>query len=339
MIQRGVGLLGLVSAVVLLAVLGLVGCGGGGSSGSTSDSANTAQLRVALTDATGTYASVVLAIKEIRVVPNGSGGLDTGPGLPLIASFSPAMSVDVLTLSFQQQLLGQAAVPTGTYEQVRLVLAPNPVTGDPVNYATLPGDPTKLALTTPSGQESGLKVVGKFEVKPGIINAIALDFNPEKSIVSAGQSGKLLLKPTGIRTVQMSTVLPNYGSLSGAVLPADVWPSATVSIIPPGGGAAIAMGSVSPDDGTFRAFLPPGVGYTIRVTNPGFNPYDSALLSPPESYTVTQGGRHTGRHHYLEQRWRDYRHRNAKRGLADRRRVGSALGWRVAGGHGPGQRQ
>ena len=257
------------------------GCGGSdsGSSG--------ARLQVALTDSSGTYDQVVLAISAIRVVRNGEGATSTGPRLPLIASFDPAHSVDVLTLSYKQQVLGEATVPVGDYEQVRLVLAPNPSTGPPINYVTLPGDPTKLPLKTPSGQTSGLKIAGNFEVKAGVINAIALDFNPDKAIVTTG-SGKFLLKPTGIRIVSMSSILPTYGSLAGVVEPEAVWPSATVYVIPADETVPIAAGSVSPDDGSFRAFLPPGT-YTIRVTAPGYDTYDSDALILPVTYDVHLG--------------------------------------------------
>ena len=269
-----------------LSTLLFAGCGGSdsGSSGSSE-----AQLQVAVTDSSGTYAQVVLAIREIRVVRNGEGGAPTGSRLPLIASFVPARMIDILTLSYQQQLLGEATVPVGVYEQVRLVLAPNPTDGPPINFVTLPGDPTKLPLKTPSGQASGLKIGGKFEVKAGVINAIALDFNPDKAIVAAGGSGQRLLKPTGIRIVSLSSILPTYGSLAGVVEPGAVWPTATVYVFPAGEALPIAAGSVSPDDGSFRAFLPPGTGYTLRVTAPGYYTYNSGAQSPAITYDVAQG--------------------------------------------------
>jgi hypothetical protein len=99
-----------------LSALLFTGCGGSdsGSSG--------ARLQVALTDSSGTYDQVVLAITAIRVARNGDGGAATGSRLPLIRSFDPARSVDVLSLSYEQQVLGEATVPIGDYEQVRLVL-------------------------------------------------------------------------------------------------------------------------------------------------------------------------------------------------------------------------
>lgn len=276
-LAHGGQLLALVLVLGLISVL-VAGCGGSGPSASGT------RLQVAITDQSGTYAQVVLAIKEIRVVPAGLADAETGDSLPLIAAFDPSKVVDVLTLAYQQEVLGEATVPAGDYEQVRLVLEANPASGDPVNYVTLPDAPeTKIPLKTPSGQESGLKIVGKFTVTPGILNAIALDFNPEKSIVTAGNSGQHILKPTGIRTVQLDQVLPTYGALAGNLLPAEVWPDAIVSVVPQGSSNAIAAGSVNPDDGSFRAMVPPGT-YSVKVTAPNYNPYDSGPV-----FVVVQG--------------------------------------------------
>ncbi|MBI2297622.1 MAG: DUF4382 domain-containing protein [Armatimonadetes bacterium] len=271
-------------AAAFAVAVGLAGCGGG----STGNASATGQLRVALTDQAGTYDSVVLSIREVRVVPAGQENSNTNSTMPLVASFSPSRVVDVLTLSFQQQVLGTVILPAGNYHQLRLVLDANPAVGDPVNYLTQNGDPAKVALDTPSGQQSGLKILGDFAVAPGVLNVVVLDFDPAKAIVQAGASGKFLLKPTGVRIVQVSQSLAGFGSLSGAVLPAAAWDDAVVQVIPVGSAQAIAAGQVNPDDGTFRAFLPPGE-YYVRVNATGFLAYDSRTLIPPGTYIVTVG--------------------------------------------------
>lgn len=274
---------GLWAALLLgggLMALALAGCGGGGGE-------DRGTLSVALTDASGPYANVVVSITAVYAVPAEDAGEETGPGLPLVVAFDTPQVVDVLTLGFIQQVLGTASVPAGDYEQIRLVLAPNPATGEPVNYVTLSSDPTtKLPLDTPSGQQSGLKIPGKFTVQPGELTAVALDFDPSRAIVSAGASGKYLLKPTGIRIVTMADRLSTYGSLSGTVGPAEAWPTAMVSIMPAGTSVAVASGTVNPEDGSFRAFLPAG-SYAVRVDATGYTSYDSATV--PLFYTVTVG--------------------------------------------------
>lgn len=277
---RGAALLLLASVVVIL----WTGCGGDGDSGQ-----RVAPLSVSITDSSGPFAEVHLSVVAIRVVQTGAGNNPTGPGLPLIAAFSPPRSVSVLDLAYKQELLGTASVPAGSYEQVRLVLAANRAGQPPANYVTLLSDPTtKLPLDTPSAQTSGLKVLGAFQVRAGLANAIVLDFDPSRAIVEAGQSGKYLIKPTGIRIVDVSQVLPSYGSLSLTLDPALAWPLATVYVTPLGSNSPIAAGTVNPDDGSFRAFVPAGQ-YSVRVVAPAYQTYDTALLLPPVYYPVVLG--------------------------------------------------
>ncbi|HWI78592.1 MAG TPA: DUF4382 domain-containing protein [Ramlibacter sp.] len=51
------------------------------------------------------------------------------------------------------------------------------------------------ALSTPSAQQSGLKLQAHFEVAAGQQSDLVLDFDACKSIVQAGNSGKFILKP------------------------------------------------------------------------------------------------------------------------------------------------
>lgn len=261
----------------LMALFALIlpACGGGGDSDSS-----TGRLQVALTDAAPPeFSEVVLTIREVRAVPAGHEN-DPDASLPLIASFSPALRVDVLRLQFRQEILGDSVVPAGDYTQLRLILEGNDGLAEPSNYVVLAADPDriKLPLNTPSGQTSGVKIVGRFTVGEGEAAAVALDFDPARAIVEAGNSGSWNFKPTGIRVVRMDSILPTYGGLTGAVLKSDASPvaGAVVSALPAGGGDAVAATEVNPEDGTFRLFLPLG-SYILQVRAPGFTPYDSPL--------------------------------------------------------------
>lgn len=283
------------SAFFMAVVLGLTvafglvqlsGCGGSGGGGTPA----TGTLKVALTDAqSDNFLKVVVKVREIRVVPAGNeSAADDAPGLPVIATFADPPSIDVLTLRFQQQLLGTATVPAGTYSQVRLILEPNPAGQgqEPVNYVVLKSDPaTKIPLKTPSAQQSGLKVLGSFDVRQGIVNAIVIDFDPNTAIVDTGSSDKnqkFILKPTGIRIVQLADVLSGFGSISGIVSAAASWPSATVSVVPQGQSSAIAAGAIFGNvtgarwEAPFITFVPSG-SYRVHVRASGFLPYSSSL--------------------------------------------------------------
>lgn len=268
---------------VLLLTL-LAGCGGGGS---VSSDTSTGTLRVMMTDKTNPeYEQVVVLVKEIRLVPAGKENLaDEDSSLPVLP-FNGPRSIDIMQLHFQQELLGTGTIPAGEYTQVRLILEQNP-SGSPVNYVVLKGDPARIPLKTPSGQQSGVKVPGIFTVQEGVINTIMIDFDPNTAIVDTGSSDKnqkFILKPTGIRIVQTSESLTTFGSLSGTVSAARTWSSATVSVKPAGSATSIASGLVYAEQvegqnlwqAPFTSFVPAGQ-YRVHVQATGFAPYSSAV--------------------------------------------------------------
>ena len=214
----------------------------------------------------------------------------------MIVEYDTPKVVNILDLAFLQELLGEAVLPAGAYTQLRLILEANTDPLSPANYITLAEDPArKIPLNTPSGQESGLKIVGGFAVEAGETIALVLDFGPARALVQAGQSGSWQLKPTGIRVVRNDSILPSYGSLIGRV-EADVLGAdgnvvrspvteATVSAVPQGSDTAIATGAVSSEDGSFRLPLPAG-SYELQVTAEGFQPFSSL----PAVFEIVEGG-------------------------------------------------
>lgn len=282
---------GMLGAVLVCGLMLLTGCSGGGGG-----SASTGTLQVALTDAPShDFAEVWIRVKAIKVVPveYDQNATDDDPALidiPLDPALLP-YSFNVLDLAYVQQLLGQAVLPAGTYSQVRLILEPNPSQGDPVNYVVLNGETAKIPLKSPSAQQSGLKVLGRFVVEPGVINAIAIDFDPNTAIVERGntqQSEKYLLKPTGIRIIQLDDILATYKSISGTVTAQDPssWTSAIVSVIPQGQTSAIAAGALfntytSAGWAPFTTNIPatPPATYRVHVRSEGFRLYSSSPIS------------------------------------------------------------
>lgn len=275
-----------VLAVATVALLQLQGCSGGGGS----NTSTTGTLKVALTDRTNDdFAEVWIKVKAVKIVPVGYNQDcdDNDPkmiNIPLDPSLPASPSFNILDLAYVQELLGTNILPTGTYSQVRLILEPNPSNGDPVNYVVLQGDTTgtKIPLNTPSAQQSGLKVTGQFVVEAGVINAIALDFDPNTAIVERGntqQNEKYLLKPTGIRIIQMEDVLATYGLISGNVVP-STWSTATLTVVPQGQISSIAAGTLFSSYTTaglvpFTSNVPAGT-YRVHIKSAGFLPYSSA---------------------------------------------------------------
>lgn len=289
-----------VLAATTLALLQLQGCGGGGD-----NTASTGTLKVAITDKmSDQFKSVVISISEIRVVPAGKENApDNDPGLPVVVKFATPKVVDVMKLHFVQEALGEVVLPAGSYSQIRLILAPNP-TGQqpPVNYLVLNSDTsnTPIPLTTPSGQTSGLKILGPLDVKPGVINAIMIDFDPNTAIVALGNGG-YNFKPTGIRLVRMSDMLTQFGSISGTVFSTfKDWSSATVSVKQRGavnGTDPIATGRIFSNytsgawQAPFAAFVPPSSSTTYKtfISANGFRLYSSSAVSVNQGQTTDLG--------------------------------------------------
>ena len=111
-LQKYFGLAGLLM-LAALTVVQLTGCGG---SGGVNTAAGSGKLQVGLTDKpSDAFQQVVVAIKEIRVVPAGmENAADSDSGLPVVVSYATPHSVDILSLRFQQDILGFLGAPPGT---------------------------------------------------------------------------------------------------------------------------------------------------------------------------------------------------------------------------------
>lgn len=278
--MKGKILLGGLPLVLILLALTLgqmFGCGGGNGNPSTGT------LQVAITDSPAfrSYSSVHINVQRVALVPVGSENApDTDPGLLTIATFPAGVDVDILKLHFLQQVLGSAEVPAGTYQQIRLVLAPNP-SGPPFkNYFILSGSPDQVAMTTPSAQQSGVKVNGRITVTPGVLNTVLLDFNPNDAIVMRGRSGQNNLKPTGIRIMQGFTGVNNAGSISGSIRSPGFAPfsSALISVVPRGPAAPAITSGVA-----FSNFSSPSVWKSPFVA---YVPVNGSAIMPSSSYKV-----------------------------------------------------
>jgi len=165
-------------------------------------------------------------------------------------------------------LLADATIPPGTISQIRLILGDN-------NYIiTTAGK--KIELTTPSAQQSGLKVQVHQRVDGGVLYRLTLDFDASMSIVKAGNSGNYILKPV----LRILSFIPSGGNLKGVVLPDSV----RTAVYALKGPDTIAT--------TFTAV--PGGGYVLRDVPAGFYslyfvPSDTTFKSTQKTATVVLG--------------------------------------------------
>jgi hypothetical protein len=166
---------------------------------------DTASLQVRLTDGPDpNVREVWVDIEQIELIMNDTSHpmiLDAAhPGVYNLLAFSDG----------KDTLLADATIPAGTISQIRLILGDN-------NYL-ITKDGEKIALKTPSGQESGLKVQVHQEVTGGILYRLTLDFDAGRSIIKAGNSGNYLLKPV----LRIFSLMPSGGDIKGVVVPYSI---------------------------------------------------------------------------------------------------------------------
>jgi hypothetical protein len=246
-----------------LIAIALAACGGGGGS----DSNATGTLRLALTDAPACgYDTVFVTVEKVRVHASGSAG-ETDPGWSEVV-LDPPQRVDLLTLTNGTLLpLGQTALPAGRYTQMRLVLGTSAPPGSaPATLANAitPTGGSESALTTPSGQQSGLKMNVDLEVKAGEVADFAIDFDACKSFVKSGTSGRYLLKPV----LSVIPILSKAGqSVVGYVDLAAAAAGASVSVQK--NGAVVRATTADRTTGRFVLYPVPVDTYDLVVKAPG----------------------------------------------------------------------
>lgn len=162
-------------------------------------SGTTARVELRLTDGPADYEEVNVDIQE--VIFKVSGGED------VVFPLDSAGVYNLLELSNGVDvLLGDNELPVGEVSQIRLVLGEN---------NTIKIDGTVYPLDTPSAQQSGLKLNVHYNLEPGMLYTIWLDFDAGKSIVERGD-GTYGLKPV----IKAFTELTN-GRIEGTVLPSE----------------------------------------------------------------------------------------------------------------------
>jgi hypothetical protein len=162
------------------------------------DSSGNGTMRMYLTDAPGDYQAVYIDIQSVEV---------TGAGGPKIIPVKRPGVYDLLKFrDGLDTLLGDVELPAGTVSQIRLILGTeNSVKIDGVVYP----------LSTPSAQQSGLKLNVRADIVAGVTYSIWIDFDASRSIVNKG-NGTYSLKPV-IRTFTKALT----GGIKGVVSPAN----------------------------------------------------------------------------------------------------------------------
>jgi len=165
-----------------------------------------ASLSVSLIDAPADYDEVWVEVLSVEVLPSKANESNESAWIS-IGNDSEEKKINLLTLTGgNAAFLGTKEIPAGKISQIRLVLGSD-------NYIVQNGN--RFNLTTPSAQQSGLKLQINKELMAGIQYDLVIDFDAAQSIVKAGASGKYILKPV------LRVVTEESASIRGRVLPVE----------------------------------------------------------------------------------------------------------------------
>ncbi|WPR72384.1 DUF4382 domain-containing protein [Flavobacterium sp. NG2] len=211
------------------------------------DSAETSKVMVRLTDAPGDYEEVYIEVVDVLMKAstddNDKSGWvslgDIGKGTYNLLELTGGHSL----------LIAEGDVPSGYVGQIRLILGDN---------NTVKKNGVVYHLDTPSAQQSGLKLKINETLMPGIVYEFMMDFDVDKSIVKAGNSGKFNLHPV----INISTSATS-GIIRGTINPPlenDLQAMASVQV------GETTVSAYTNLEGTFQLYGLPAGTYTVTIT-------------------------------------------------------------------------
>lgn len=247
--------LALVGAAALSAAV-LSACGGGGSDAASATPVSTlGTLAVSMTDAPACgFDAVNVTVTRLRVHRSDTASESDGGWTDI--TLSPAKKINLLNLTNGVlEALGQTALEAGRYTQMRLVLDGN--ASGTANTVVPTVGKVEQPLVTPSAAQSGIKLVGSFDVTAGQKTEVVLDFDACKSVVTRGRSGYALKPVVKILPAAMNGI---SGFVSTALLGRGVQVSAQQN------GQIVSATTPDPNTGEFvLARLAPG-SYDVVIT-------------------------------------------------------------------------
>lgn len=204
---------------------------------------------VKMTDAPGKYTAVYVDIIGAEIT-GGDGktvALNIHPGIYNLLNFTNGVDT----------LIAYASLNSASVEQIRLILGPN-------NSVVI--DSLTYPLSTPSADQSGLKLQVHQSLQAGVLYSVLLDFDANKSIIETGK-GAYKLKPV-IRTIEKAF----SGSINGTLAPADSYTMITAVST-----TNVSYTAIANKNGYFLLNGIPAGNYTI-IINPSA-PFNAKTLT------------------------------------------------------------
>lgn len=231
------------SFFLLIIVIVFVGCN---ESNTTSSTQGNSRISVKLMDDPGDYENVFIDVFDVMVKFDEDDNDDDNGWQSLEAINTGIYDLLELTGGVNVLLVDDYEIPSGTLKQIRLILGED-------NTIVIDGE--TFPLRTPSAQQSGLKILVNETLEGNYGYTFLLDFDVDESIVMAGNSGNINLKPVIRATVEAST-----GAISGHVTPIDVQMEISAT------DGVDTISAFSDEEGNFVLVGLPQGSYTVIVT-------------------------------------------------------------------------
>src|SRR5947209_11545689 len=226
--------IGLLLAIVALAIF-LMSCSGGSKPGTVNTSISDPPTCAA---PQGPYRHVYVTVNDVLIHQSASASANDAGWIHLASGLKDnPLQVDLLGVANQcfLAMLGSAEIEPGTYQQIRVVLAPNSASvnnnkcGNVANCLMLTSDPsnTPQALQLSSETQTGIKIPsgqiagGSFTVGSGQTKDLNIDFDACASVVVQG-NGQYRLKPV-LHAGQVSLQSAS-SSISGTIIDGSAAP-------------------------------------------------------------------------------------------------------------------
>jgi hypothetical protein len=195
-------------------------------------------------------------------------------GRPFIEIYSDEVGKTFNLLELQKgqvDLLADATVPAGTYDQMRII-----VTGGELRLKD--GREFPLPLRVPSGEQTGIKLHFQFEVEAERETVLLLDIDLSRAFSPI--PGGRIDEPEQIRSFRFSPSLAmrlirlaDAGSVGGTVCDPAGTPLADASVTVYQGDVEIGN-TATAADGTYRLSGLPGGAYRLTVAAQGFEDHE-----------------------------------------------------------------
>ncbi|MCE7055361.1 DUF4382 domain-containing protein [Algoriphagus sp. AGSA1] len=246
--------------ISLLAIAG-ISC----TSDDDNPAAGAARVNFYLVDAPANFDEVWVEVLAVRIKMDDDVSDEDESGW-LEINYDNSQALNLLELTGgNSELLGTEDLPAGEIDQLRLILGED-------NYVIQNGE--RFELKTPSAQQSGLKIKINEYIEGGMSYDLVIDFDVARSIVTAGNSGNIILKP-----VLRAYMEKAAAGISGQVLPLDAQP---------------VQVTISNGENQYNTYVDENGNYVINGMDDGtysvtFSPNDQYLPTVIEGVQVTNG--------------------------------------------------